>query len=155
MKARLTPQAEDDLEEIGDRIALRNPARAVSFVRELRERAKRIAEFPNAGPPRPLWGEGIRIAIHGKYLIVYRVRDETAGAAHRARRPRSRCVVREGTSSGVTRRRSYAGLRRRWSRTEVGAVALLHALERGGAAEHGGNAAGYLDAVLALDRQGA
>ncbi len=77
MKARLTPQAENDLEEIGDRIALRNPARAVSFVRELRERANRIAEFPHAGPPRPFWGDDIRIAIHGKYLIVYRVRDAT------------------------------------------------------------------------------
>ena len=40
-------------------------------------RCLRIAEFPHAGPPRPQWGEGIRIAIHGKYVIVYRVRDET------------------------------------------------------------------------------
>lgn len=35
-----------------------------------------MGEFPHAGPPRPQWGEGIRIAVHGKYLIVYRVRDE-------------------------------------------------------------------------------
>jgi toxin ParE1/3/4 len=43
----------------------------------LRERARRIGEFPHAGPPRPQWGEGIRIAVHGNYLIIYRVRDET------------------------------------------------------------------------------
>jgi toxin ParE1/3/4 len=77
MKVRLTPEAEADLEGIGDKIAERNAARAVTYVRELQERCLRIAEFPHAGPPRPQWGEGIRIAIHGKYVIVYRVRDET------------------------------------------------------------------------------
>ena len=77
MKVRLTPEAEADLEGIGDKIAERNAARAVTYVRELRERCLRIAEFPHAGPPRPQWGEDIRIAIHGKYVIVYRVRDET------------------------------------------------------------------------------
>jgi toxin ParE1/3/4 len=59
------------MEGIGDRIAERNPARALSYVRELRERCLRIGEFPHAGPPRPQWGKGIRIAVHGKYLIVY------------------------------------------------------------------------------------
>jgi len=77
MKVRLTPEAEADLEGIGDKIAERNAARAVTYVRELQERCLRIAEFPHAGPPRPQRGEGIRIAIHGKYVIVYRVRDET------------------------------------------------------------------------------
>lgn len=77
MKVRLTPEAKADLEEIGDRIAERNPARAVTYVQELRERAHRVGEFPRAGPPRPQWGEDIRIAVYGKYLIVYRVRDET------------------------------------------------------------------------------
>jgi toxin ParE1/3/4 len=76
MKVRLTPEAEVDLEGIGDRIAERDPARAVTYVRELRERANRVGEFPHAGPPRPQWGEGIRIAVHGNYLIIYRVRDE-------------------------------------------------------------------------------
>jgi toxin ParE1/3/4 len=77
MKVRLTPEAEADLEGIGDKIAERNAARAVTYVRELQERCLRIAELPHAGPPRPQWGEGIRIAINGKYVIVYRVRDET------------------------------------------------------------------------------
>jgi toxin ParE1/3/4 len=77
MKVRLTPDAEADLEGIGDRIAERNATRAVTYVRELRERCHRIGEFPHAGPPRPQWGEGIRIALHGRYVVVYRVRDET------------------------------------------------------------------------------
>jgi addiction module RelE/StbE family toxin len=77
MKVRLTSEAKADLEDIGDRIAERNPVRAVTYLRELRERALRIGEFPHAGPPRPKLGEGIRITVHGKYLIIYRVRDET------------------------------------------------------------------------------
>jgi len=35
MRAHFTPQAEIDLEEVGDYIALDNPARAVSFIREI------------------------------------------------------------------------------------------------------------------------
>jgi toxin ParE1/3/4 len=77
MKVRLTPEAETDLEGIGDRIAQRNPWRAITYVQELRLRCIRISEYPRAGPPRPQWGEDIRIAVHGKYLIVYRARDET------------------------------------------------------------------------------
>jgi toxin ParE1/3/4 len=48
----------------------------VTYVRELRERANRVGDFPHAGPPRPKWGESIRIIVYGKYLIVYRVRDD-------------------------------------------------------------------------------
>jgi toxin ParE1/3/4 len=44
---------------------------------ELRQCAGRIGEFPGACPRRPQRGEGIRIAVHGNYLIVYRERDET------------------------------------------------------------------------------
>jgi toxin ParE1/3/4 len=40
----LSNQAETDLEEIGDYIAADSPARAVSFVRELRDHFQRIAK---------------------------------------------------------------------------------------------------------------
>lgn len=76
MKVRLTPHAEADLEGIGDKIAERNAIRAVTYIRELRELCHRIGEFPHAGPPRPQWGDGVRIALHGRYVIVYRVREE-------------------------------------------------------------------------------
>lgn len=35
MRLHFTPQAEIDLEEIGDYIALDNPARAVTFIQEV------------------------------------------------------------------------------------------------------------------------
>jgi toxin ParE1/3/4 len=77
MNVELTPLAITDLEEIGDRIALRNPSRAVSFIQELREKARKIGDFPHAGSPRPQWGENVRIDLHGRYLIVYRVTEQS------------------------------------------------------------------------------
>jgi toxin ParE1/3/4 len=77
MPVRFTLEARSDLREIALRIADRNPVRAFTYVDEIEARALRVGEFPHAGPPRPQWGEGIRIAVHGKYLIIYRVRDET------------------------------------------------------------------------------
>jgi plasmid stabilization system protein ParE len=43
MCAHFTPQAEIDLEEVGDYIALDNPGRAVSFIREIRQHCEKIA----------------------------------------------------------------------------------------------------------------
>ena len=76
MRLIVTPNADADIEEIGDRIAERSPVRALSYVQELRLRCSRILDFPHAGPPRLQWGEGIRIVIHGHYIIIYRVRGE-------------------------------------------------------------------------------
>jgi toxin ParE1/3/4 len=72
-----TPEAYADLRAIALHIAADNPVRALGYVAKIEERCKRIAEFPNAGPPRPEWGDGVRIAVHGYYLIIYRVRVET------------------------------------------------------------------------------
>jgi toxin ParE1/3/4 len=76
MKVRFTREAEADLEGIGDKIAERNPVRATTYVRELRERCLSVGDFPHAWPPRPQWGESVRITVHGNYVIVHRVRDE-------------------------------------------------------------------------------
>jgi toxin ParE1/3/4 len=76
MKVELTSLAVADLEQIGDRIALRNPARAVSFIQELREKASKLGDFPHAGSPRPQWGDDIRFELHGRYLIIYRVKEQ-------------------------------------------------------------------------------
>ena len=46
-------------------------------LRDIALRCRRIGEFPHAGAPRPHWGEGIRIAVHGRCVIVYRVGNET------------------------------------------------------------------------------
>jgi toxin ParE1/3/4 len=67
----LSNQAEIDLEEIGDYIAADNPARAVSFVRELRVHFERIAQAPLAYPQRSELGDAVRCCTHGNYLILF------------------------------------------------------------------------------------
>lgn len=60
MQLVLKPLAEQDLEAISDYIARDNPARAISFVRELRDQCKRIASNPVAYRERPELVPGLR-----------------------------------------------------------------------------------------------
>ena len=73
MTVVFSPVAETDLEEIGDYIALANPRRAVTFVREIRDRCNTIAGAPEAAPSREDIGPGIRMQVHGNYLVFYRM----------------------------------------------------------------------------------
>lgn len=67
-----SPRAERDLEEIGDYIARSNPARALSFLNELRTRCDRIAANPGAYLAREDLAPGLRMAVHRRYLIFFR-----------------------------------------------------------------------------------
>jgi len=78
MRAYFTPQAEIDLEEIGDYIALDNPGRAVSFIQEIRQHCEKIADGPLRYVARPDLGDTIRICVHGNYLIIFEPGDEGA-----------------------------------------------------------------------------
>jgi toxin ParE1/3/4 len=64
--------AEADLEAIGDYIANDNPTRALSFVRELRNRCRAIVQFPRAAPLRPELGRDLRMVVFRDYVIFYR-----------------------------------------------------------------------------------
>jgi toxin ParE1/3/4 len=64
--------AEADLEAIGDYIANDNPRRALTFVRQLRDRCQTIIQYPQAAPLRPELGRGVRMVVFGDYLIFYR-----------------------------------------------------------------------------------
>jgi toxin ParE1/3/4 len=77
MKCLFSPLAELDLEEIGDYIARDNPGRAVSFIREIRERCVKIAAAPTGAPLRSDLGEGIRMVVFGNYLIFYTADPES------------------------------------------------------------------------------
>ncbi|MGH6905274.1 MAG: type II toxin-antitoxin system RelE/ParE family toxin [Geminicoccaceae bacterium] len=66
MRLAFTPLAEADLEAIGDYIARDNPRRALTFVREMRQRCERIAEMPRAAPLRPQLGAGVRVVTFGR-----------------------------------------------------------------------------------------
>lgn len=77
MKLSISPRATRDLEAIGDYIAQYNPTRAVSFIREIRQQYRRIARLPGAFAARDDLAAGIRMSVHGKYLILFRVVENT------------------------------------------------------------------------------
>jgi len=80
---RLSAEAEDDLEAIGDYIARDNPKRAAGFVRELRTKCLDLAELPLSFPLVPRYEQhGIRRRIHGDYLIFYRTDAESIVVVH-------------------------------------------------------------------------
>jgi toxin ParE1/3/4 len=74
-KPRYSPAAARDLEEILDYIARDNPRRARIFVRELRLFCREVAMRPRSFPLREELGPGVRLAVHGVYLVLFAERD--------------------------------------------------------------------------------
>ncbi|GLR66559.1 plasmid stabilization protein [Acidocella aquatica] len=73
MIVRLLPDAEHDLDTIGDYIARDNPLRAVTFVIELSDKCNSLAEMPLGFPLVPRYEHrGVRLRVHGNYQIFYR-----------------------------------------------------------------------------------
>ncbi len=68
----LSPLAAADLEEIADYIARDNPVRAASFVAELEATCHAVAAAPERYPARADLLEGLRMAVHGRYLVFFR-----------------------------------------------------------------------------------
>ncbi|WGF91127.1 type II toxin-antitoxin system RelE/ParE family toxin [Marinivivus vitaminiproducens] len=66
-----TPLARDDLEAIADYIARDNPARALSFVRELRFFCRDLGEQARRYPVRSEFGLDVRGAVYRNYLVLY------------------------------------------------------------------------------------
>jgi toxin ParE1/3/4 len=71
MRFRFSRRARADIEEIGDFIAGDDPLRAVAFIAEMRAHCRRLVAFPDAAPLLPGIGEGVRMAVLGRYLILY------------------------------------------------------------------------------------
>jgi len=71
----LRPAAMRDLAAIAQHIAKDNPARAASFVAELRNKLSPLAQHPNLGRTgRPGLPKGIReLSVHRNYIAFYRV----------------------------------------------------------------------------------
>lgn len=68
----LSPRAAIDLEEIAEYIARDNPVRAASFVAELEDKCRAVAADPELYPARSDLARGLRMAVHGRYLVLYR-----------------------------------------------------------------------------------
>ncbi len=76
MKYRLLPQAQVDLEAIGDYIAAHNPNAAVRLVEALQRRWDLLTLHPRSGAPRDDIAPGIRHLVVGEYLTLYRIGDD-------------------------------------------------------------------------------
>jgi len=50
MKVVFSPEAEDDLINVGDTIARDDPLRAVTFIREIRNHCQLLSTTPEAAP---------------------------------------------------------------------------------------------------------
>jgi toxin ParE1/3/4 len=77
MRLVFSPKAALDLEEIGDYIARDNPQRALSFVGELESHCQRITELPSAFPMREDLAPSLQMAVHGNYIILFRIQNNT------------------------------------------------------------------------------
>ena len=76
MRIEFSRWVESDLDTIADYIAQDNPQRAVTLIREIRQKIHRIGEQPLVYQLRPEIGEGARLAVVGRSVILFRVLDE-------------------------------------------------------------------------------
>lgn len=78
-----TSAVERELEANGDFIAVDNPQRAVTFIRELRKDCAQLTSMPERHPLLSRYeASGIRRRVFGHYLIFYRVDAETVQILH-------------------------------------------------------------------------
>ncbi|MHB1857408.1 MAG: type II toxin-antitoxin system RelE/ParE family toxin [Acidobacteriaceae bacterium] len=68
---------ESDLDAIAEYIAQDNPTRAVSFLAEIRAKLRAVATHPLLYRLRPEIGEDARVALAGRYVILFRIVGET------------------------------------------------------------------------------
>jgi len=73
---RWTRKALENLDAIAAYIALDNPARARSFVGEIKEKTTLLAQFPAIGRPGRVPGTR-ELVVHENYVVPYRVKDGT------------------------------------------------------------------------------
>ena len=75
MRLRITPLAAQDLEEIGDYIALDNASRAVEFIAELQAHCEIIRRNPEGYRQRLEFSQTMRSCTHGNYVIFFESND--------------------------------------------------------------------------------
>lgn len=77
MRLELSAFIESDLDSIASYIAADNPRRALTFLQEIRAALRRIAREPLLHQLRPDIGEDARLAVHKRYVILYRIVEDT------------------------------------------------------------------------------
>jgi toxin ParE1/3/4 len=75
-KIFISPEAENDLEELWLSIAAENLSAANTFVGKLNRRIVELETMSKRGGSRPDIAPNARILVEGKYLILYHVLNE-------------------------------------------------------------------------------
>lgn len=76
MRLEFSRWVESDLDAIADFIAQDNPQRAVTFIREIRQKIYKMSQQPLLYQLRPEIGEAARLATVGRYVILFRILDD-------------------------------------------------------------------------------
>ena len=76
MRLEFSRYVESDLEAIAEFIAEESPQHAVEFIREIWRKIQRIGEQPLLYQLRPEIGEGARLAVAGRYVVLFRVLED-------------------------------------------------------------------------------
>lgn len=77
MRLEISRHVESDVDAIAEFIAEDNPQRAVVVVREIWRKILKIGEQPFLYQLRSEVGDGARLAVVGRNVILFRVTDET------------------------------------------------------------------------------
>lgn len=78
MRLEFSRFVETDLEGIADYIAAESPERAVRFVRQVWQAILKIGEQPYLYQLRPEIGEEARLAVVGRYVVLFRILADRA-----------------------------------------------------------------------------
>ena len=71
MRLVVSPRAEADLRDIGDWIEARDPGAALRWLAEIKGRMDLLKTSPGMGAPRFETRRGLRMVLHGDYLVLY------------------------------------------------------------------------------------
>jgi plasmid stabilization system protein ParE len=71
MRCVFSDRSKADLIAIGDFIARDNPRRAISFVKELEEKCRKLVYAPQREFVKRIESMDIRKTVHGSYLIYF------------------------------------------------------------------------------------
>lgn len=77
MRVVLSPYVESDLDDIAAYIAADNSVRAVSFIDEITDHFRMIGENPLLYRLRPEIRPDVRLAVHGNYVILFRLLSDS------------------------------------------------------------------------------
>jgi toxin ParE1/3/4 len=77
-----SPEAQADLEQIGDYIAQDNSTAAIESIERLRRRCRQVAQFPGIGRRRSDLRSGYRSVSEGEYIVLYVASSEEVEIVH-------------------------------------------------------------------------